>query len=983
MAEVEAACAEGVADPSLLSAPLRVVVPSQALRTHLSARLLERTGGPCLGLQIQTHDAAARELLERSGASPADARLAGIAVRAAARREAALARDLDALDDGYAAAVASVDDLLDAGFAVELAEPLAEVLAEQPLGRERDRAEALVRTAVAIAGELEAGTLGHRAALFGRAAARLRADGPAALPTRRLWLHGFADATGVLLDWLEALRSVLEASLWLDLPGDRDWRFGRSLRERLGGTDVASAPAAPEPALRRSAHSDREAEARAAAHWARARLADGPPPERVALVVRELASHRLALRRQLERLGVPFSGVGERGGATPLARRLEACWSLIERGSELPVERWLEARGDLGLGQRCDLRDACAVLGVSRLGELEALEGDALGKGVRLAAPAVLALHEGEPKVRRRRVGAAGVRALRDRARGALRRLAAWPDEAPLAARLEALRELGQALGWSDDGPERRALDEAFPEPERAGPRPISRGDWPRLLRRSLAEAGTDPLGGRGGGVQVLGAMEARGQSFEALRVLGLERGVFPRRISEDPLLPDALRLALRSVLPDLPVKGEGRDEERFLFAQLCDAAPEVHLSRALRDERGRGVSASPFFEALDAPLEEGDPATAAPLDRADTLAASLAAARRDAALPPADCAAAAGARLAAVAELESRRRGLGPYLGVVGPPASAGDPRAATPYVTLLEGAARCPWQAFLRRFLRLAPGSDPHGPLPPAADPRLLGTAVHRAIEQLCDPEADDSPWPEAAPLDRIERAIGGLLRDEGVALRAYEVALARRAAAPVEVARRLQLASDFRVSATEWRGEARLRDADGVERAIRFKADLEERRGSERRLTDWKTGRLDLPVTPAARREKVRQQIAKGALLQGQAYASTGALGRYVYLDPEIDDALREVEVEPEGPQREAFESAVTVLFRALEAGALPPRLRAPDSDEEPGACRSCEVKQACQRGDSGLRARLGGWAEDRVPRGALEAAALDLWWLGVES
>ena len=110
------------------------------------------------------------------------------------------------------------------------------------------------------------------------------------------------------------------------------------------------------------------------------------------------------------------------------------------------------------------------------------------------------------------------------------------------------------------------------------------------MLRRALDELSTDLLGGRGGGVQVLSVMEARARSFAAVRVIGLQRGVFPRRVAEDPLLPDPLRRALRDVLPDLPVKSEGHEEERFLFAQLLASAPQVHLSCAQRDATGRAT---------------------------------------------------------------------------------------------------------------------------------------------------------------------------------------------------------------------------------------------------------------------------------------------------------------------------------------------------------------------------------------------------------
>jgi len=983
--EVATACAEAAAKPERLAEPLRVVVPSEALRVHLSARLLDRSRIPLLGLKVQTTASAASELLEHAGESPLESHLFAVAVRVAARRETVLASELDNLEDGYAAVVAAVDDLLDAGFRSEHAEPLAEVLGEEPLGPGRARAEALLRVAAATAREIETRDLGHRSARFARAAERLRDEGASALPTRALWLHGFADATGVQLDWLEALRSVLGAAVWIDLPGSSEWRFGARLRERLVAAPADAAALAPGSRVVKSTHTDREAEARAAARWAHAHLEAGVAAERIAVVARDLSTHRLALRRQLARAGVPFSGAQERGGALPLARRLDACWSLIERGGALPVGRWLEARADLDLAERADLRDACQVLGTPRLGDLADLDDARLAKPQRLATPrGVAADEEGAPRVEPRRVEPARLRALRDRARGALRRLGSWPAEAPLLERLAALAELGDALGWSPAGPERSALDEAFGGAERAGPRPVPRGDWPRLLRRGLARAGTDRLGGNGGGVQVLSATEARGLGFEALWLMGLERGVFPRRISEDPLLPDSLRIAMRAVLPDLPVKGEGREEERFLFAQLREAAADLQVSHAQRDERGHSIQASPLFESLEAEEVEVPSDDVTRLDTVETLAAALATARRQAGLAPRDSAPAARARLAITRELESRRRGLGPYLGTVGPISSALDPRRAAPFVTALERMAGCPWRGFLERILRVKPLPDPQGPLPEASDRRVVGNAVHQALEALQPPDGGASPWPDEASQTVIERATRESLHRDGVALAGYEVALARRARRYVEVARKLDLVSDWEVEAVESRHALEVGEFGGAKRTLRFKADREESRDGARRFTDWKTGRLKPEAkTPAGRRDQLLKLIGEGEFLQGPAYASTGALGRYVYLDPEIDDALRVVEVALTDEQREAFGKALAGLFGALYGGALPPRLRKPDRDEEPRACARCEVKQACQRGDSGVRKRLGDWADANEASGELERIALSIWQLKVGS
>ena len=96
---------------------------------------------------------------------------------------------------------------------------------------------------------------------------------------------------------------------------------------------------------------------------------------------------------------------------------------------------------------------------------------------------------------------------------------------------------------------------------------------------------------------------QARGRTFEHLFLLGLNRGEFPRTVREDPVFPDTLRRLLGregyGVLPDLPVKRSGFDEERFLFAQLLASAPRVTLSWQEADNDNKVRTPSPLVERL------------------------------------------------------------------------------------------------------------------------------------------------------------------------------------------------------------------------------------------------------------------------------------------------------------------------------------------------------------------------------------------------
>ena len=64
---------------------------------------------------------------------------------------------------------------------------------------------------VRVAGEawkhVEAGRAGHRSALFRCARHRIERDPPAALRARAVWIHGYADATGVQLELIATLEA--------------------------------------------------------------------------------------------------------------------------------------------------------------------------------------------------------------------------------------------------------------------------------------------------------------------------------------------------------------------------------------------------------------------------------------------------------------------------------------------------------------------------------------------------------------------------------------------------------------------------------------------------------------------------------------------------------------------------------------------------------------------------------------------------------
>jgi RecB family exonuclease len=1064
LGEVEGQLAEGPAALAGLAAPVRIVVPSRSLADHVSSALVRRRGRAVLGVSVRSLHAVALEVAARSGQPMAGGEaLFPALVREWARREPSLRAELASLDDGYAAVEANVRDLLDAGFEPAHREALADAIAELAgAGPLAARARAVLEVATRVAGALSEGRVAHHSQLLRRAGELLRAS-PELLPARAILVHGFSDATGVQLDLLEALLRLPGARLFLDRPADpadasRDdpgVRFTRRVAERLAPGPLPPVAPVPGPVALEVVHAPGpEAEVRGVAEGVRALLRAGLVPERIAVVARDLGGYRLPLRRHFRRLGIPFSGGSAHGPPTPAGRRLVGLRALLREGVRLPAEAWLELVALPGQGSprlRSDVSLALHACGAPRLLDLtrpdvgEACQGNAfelpVRRGLELDA-------EGGARAPRRRLPGALLRAVLARAAATCERLGAWPERATLGAQLGRLGALLGDLGWREDTPGQAdvaALAHTLDAPRAAE---LEREDFLRLLERELDGAGADALGGAGGGVRVLSVMEARGAAYEALFVLGMNRDLFPRSITEDPLLPDFLRQRLRAVLPDLPVKREGVDEERYLFAQLLAAAPRVVLSCSVTDDDGKRRQPSPLVERLRLAgrhearrlpslhgrgrLAAGGAATAA---EQALLAGLHGTRRRFAALLPVALAEAwpgaeaslaevwpgaeasldgvASARLAVLAELDAPalpQGRLGPYFGFVGARREPADLRGAPLYVTTAEAVARCPWQTFLARLLRLELQPDALAELPPASDPRLLGSLVHRVLEQLARPPGAPergqplaqalratphaAAWPEAATLERLcLETARSLLRDEGLGFPGYERVLAAGARPLLARAREIGWPGEG-VLGVEVDGEVRVRDGSGAPRTLHFRADRVDAGAAGPRLIDFKTGRPAIAsLNEAKRRAGLLQALANGTLLQAAAYAlgarqagADAATGEYVFLDPDADPRAARLRVAAADAEVEhAFDESVAALLELWQRGSFFPRLVEPEGGAEARQCAYCEVREACWRGDSGARARLFGWAQAQRARPAeelapAERALLGLWQRG---
>jgi RecB family exonuclease len=1047
--------------------PVRVLVPSRSLRDHLAAEVVRRRRKPVVGLIVQTLYGCALEILDRGSiSSPTIPELFEVLSCRFAREDETFDKELRRFVDGHRFLVGSIGDFMDAGFEAIHADIVEEQLEALELpgvsAHDIKRARALVRMAERAWHAVEALGIGVPSHLLRLAGRCVEEDPTGSLPARAVLIHGFADATGAATDLIEGLVKRLGARVYLDHPPDPARPEvadpGIAFTGRFVGRLEAAAsvhhpedPAALPCRLSLFRAPGAQAEVRALAGRIGTLLERGAIPERIGVVGRDLRPYVIPVRLHFDRLGVPFSGSGTLGPQGPFGRRVQALRDLMRRRDESPFDRWLDAQEDprcreaqrpKGLMSdwrdtpRYDLRLALRALGVSRLRDLRNValdrllpDGDDFALPVRRGFRAIED-DDGQNAARwagRRKVPRACLIEMFEDAQALTARWDGWPPSAPLGVHLEALfAVLDHDLGWRRDRPAVDAVCRrlaALPK-ELAVELDLSYDEFVHLLELVLLRTGVLSMGGRGGGVQVLNVMEARGRTFEHLFVIGLNRDLFPRVIREDPFLPDDLRRAIRTVLPDMPVKRSGYDEEHYLFAQLISSSPSVTLSWQYVDDDGRPQTVSPLLERLRLYYRDLETETvphlydiqAATVDDREGRGADCPAYEQavvvglyggrshlsrilplalEESLPQAggDAAMLARVRMAVVDEIDPdqtvekgrrRRRLPGPFYGFVGPPVDRRDPRGKEIFITTVEAMAACPWQTFVQRVLRLEPGPDPMEALP-TVDAGLVGAAVHAVLEQLAHPALPERParledvldtepisldWPDATSLTRVlKETAERLVRESGSGPLELANVLEVLAMPFLEAAGRADWPHDepLQLCGVELLGNLEITDDRGRPRTIFFRADRVDLHRGRLRLTDYKTGRSISEAQRAkTRRRSFLKGVGQGRWLQPVAYVlgarGRNAEGRNLYLKPDLPEEQRAFVVT--AADRDfvtAFEEAVRAVLSAWDNGLFFPRLIEPDGRKEPGRCRYCSVSEACLRWDTGARARLIQWME----------------------
>ncbi len=1028
-----------------LALPLRIVVPSRSLRHHLIRTIARRRGGVA-GLQVQTLFGLAMEVLACADV-PAPRGDAGfeVLVRRLAAAQPLLRSTLGELVDGYDAVIGAVRDLLDAGFQPGNEEGVIERLDEVAgeVASERiDRARALVQLTAEVLDRTDELGVWRSTQALQIAEDLIHVHGPQALPARAVLVHGFADVTGVAADLLLALVRVHGAVVILDRPPDPAEPF----REDLGGAFLsriderlthldheADTSADDPPGIRLAEAPDIESEARWIAERTRTLIDSGVDPEDVGVVGRSLEGLVIPLRRHFRRLGIPFSGCGATVPGAGLRRHLNRLADLLRMTDGTDVDLWIEARGETQ--GRTELLLGLRVLGLLRVTDVARLATEGVPvDGVPL--PIAFAEEDENDGVDRRR-GVLAASALERAATDAGRLInvfGRWPENARAVLHRRRTVEVVDAIKWNTDSPERVRAIECLDRLCRELPSglEVARLEWLKLVADRLQKAGEVALGGRGAGVQILTVVEARARTFERLLVGGVSRGVFPRVVHEDPMLPEAVRARLAGdVLPEMPVKGRSADEERYLFAQLLSSSPVVELTWHLYGADGT-LTPSPFVDRLRLREDVGDPEPvpqlwpiedSAPRLRPAYELAVLAAPRvdregfetlLDAAIS--EDLVGEGEKLSTIA-FDGLATARADVLAAVEPPPEGSDPgpwfgftgaavrRVDRPmWVTRLEATGTCPWRAFVTQRLGIFPLPDPHLGLP-GVDGMLVGQVVHGVLERIVlsalgespgDLESalggppEEVPWPDSDRFDMLVREQAArVARREGLATIGMAPLVEARARQFLETARAVEWGADGRLTgvlATEVEGTVTV---GGVERPLAFRADRVDIGGVGPELVDYKAAKpASTAKKPETRQSHLRVKISRGRLLQAAAYAgSVGAdgSGRYLYLKPDDlwEEEMRNVVVCGDDEELvEPFDVAVRTIAEGRARGIVFPRVEEADG-KNAEHCSYCRLAEACRRDDSGYRRRLVQWMRgDAETADPGQEAAKALWWLGVD-
>jgi ATP-dependent helicase/nuclease subunit B len=511
--------------------------------------------------------------------------------------------------------------------------------------------------------------------------------------------------------------------------------------------------------------------------------------------------------------------------------------------------------------------------------------------------------------------------------------------------------------------------------------------EWVRTFVDLLERSATPIAPAEFAAVEVLDAMAARGMSFRALFIIGLNEKLFPRYIHEDGFLRDRHRFVLNETLGfKLDQKLQGYAEEALLFELLRSSAQErLYLSYQRVDTDARALAPSAYLDEAHVPglKWNGEPNLALPRrweERAriplfappmltpeeltvamvlegHDVSALLTAAGREGNL--------FGHGAAAQAKLEGDHHRLGPYDGLLDGSTThwAGlMERGLSP--TALETYACCPFRYFSERLLRVESVRQlPSPEIPPPA----MGLLCHESLRR-CFVELLGRGWPLAAVqedelrgavVQAVDRAFEDYAADHGTGYaltwRLARERVVRAVTAVVHCEQEEGRAAGALPVAFEVEAAGRLPpDEGGVEVPIRGRWDRVDRMGEGKslRVIDYKykpgseVRAEDRNLLQAALRAKRLQpafySLMTTSALPGGTAAHLPDEVVFVYLlpqgDPTVERArfLRTAWTSPPGDQLRKNIQTLIEGIRSEQFFILPD-----------GYCTHCDYAVACRR------------------------------------
>jgi CRISPR/Cas system-associated exonuclease Cas4 (RecB family) len=372
-------------------------------------------------------------------------------------------------------------------------------------------------------------------------------------------------------------------------------QLGR-LQARLFETEVAGAAEdEKEPVVRFVSSPGESREAVEVARGVLEHAARGVPFDRMAVLLRDVDSYRAVLEEAFTRARVPaFFADGVRRPA-PEGRAFAALLACAQTG--LSARRFAEY---LSIGAFPRAQAEQPALG-PRHWERMLVDAAVVGGRARWARRLRGLARETEAELQ---LTAADERERLERKLAALMQLEAFalplldlleglPRRAPFSVWLPALEALAaRALG--DPSRVIELLLELAPLGDRA---PLGLDEIVRLLAPRLNTLLRPSTGHGAGQVFVASIDEARGRSFDCVFVLGLAEKLFPARLGEDPLLPDATRRALSPALTTMEERVAG---ERLALRLAVGAASAQLCLSFPRFDSAHGRPRVPSFYGLE-----------------------------------------------------------------------------------------------------------------------------------------------------------------------------------------------------------------------------------------------------------------------------------------------------------------------------------------------------------------------------------------------